>query len=167
MNKSLKRILRHYNTSLLVKFFEYEIGKKNTRRLTGATGAKLDTEQNLVNVRIAMKVDGNDDIPLILKNVTVSRRCTPYIIIGTTDLRKGSSNIRYYLMIPIMTSSKRKLGFFLTQDGFGFKNVADHTFKLIQRKHCKLFGVVLILFILYIAYFYLCLMESYKKSARI
>ena len=120
-----------------------------------------------------MKVDGNDDIPLILKDVTVARRYTPYIILGTTDLRKGSSNtcIKYYPLgifkIPIVTSSKRKLGFFLTHDGFGFKNVGDYTFKLIQRKHCKLFGGVLILVILYIAYFYLCFMESYKKPAQI
>ena len=74
----------------LLNYSEYEIGKKNNKRLSGVTGAKLDTEQNLVNVRIAVKVDGSDDIPLILADVTVDKRKTPYIILGTPDLRKGS-----------------------------------------------------------------------------
>ena len=88
---SVTIIPRHW-----LNFCEYEIGKKKIGKLIGATGAILDTEQNLVNVRIGIKVDGSDDIPLVLNNVAVVRRYTPYIILGTTDLRNGSPNLDLY-----------------------------------------------------------------------
>lgn len=75
-------------------FCDYEIGGRNTTQLIGATGAKLVTEPHLVNARIVMKVDGKNDIPLHLMNVFVTRRNSPYIILGTRDLRNGSKGIK-------------------------------------------------------------------------
>ena len=77
----------------MLNFCDYEVGQKKSKKLTGLTGAKFETEQNLVNVRIMMKVNGSDDIPLILSDVTVAKRNMSYIILGTPDLRKGSSKI--------------------------------------------------------------------------
>ena len=74
---------------------DYEVGRRNTTQLIGATGARLVTEQHLVNARIVMKVDGKNDIPLQLMNVFVTRRNSPYIILGTPDLRNGSQRIKF------------------------------------------------------------------------
>ena len=72
-----------------LNFCDYDIGSRNNAKLSGVTGARLGVEQYLVNARIVMKNDGND-IPLLLTNVTVSRRYSPVIILGTSDLRNGS-----------------------------------------------------------------------------
>ena len=71
------------------------MGDRNTTQLTGVTGASLVTEQYLVNARIVMKVDDNNDIPLLLTDVIVARRYSPYIILGTPVLRIGSQNIKF------------------------------------------------------------------------
>ena len=78
-----------------LNFCEYEVGDRNTTQLTGVTGASLATEQYLVNARIVMKVDDNNDIPLLLTDVIVARRYSPYIILGTPVLRIGSQNIKF------------------------------------------------------------------------
>ena len=41
-----------------------------------------------MNVRIVMRNGGNNDISLLLTDVTVARRYLPYIVLGTPDLRK-------------------------------------------------------------------------------
>jgi len=78
-----------------LNFCEYAVGDRNTTQLTGVTGASLVTEQYLVNARIIMKVDDNHDIPLLLTDVIVARRYSPYIILGTPVLRIGSQNIKF------------------------------------------------------------------------
>ena len=78
-----------------LNFCDYEVGRRSTTQLTGATGARLVTEQHLVNARIVMKVDGKNDIPLQLMNVFVTRRNSPYIILRTRDLRNGSKGIKF------------------------------------------------------------------------